>query len=112
MENQYSIRPQRRCLVYHVRVQDNAPAIWAEPTQHFIDANFNDFIYREQWPPHSPDINPCDYFVWVILKPSVCEELNNFAVNAKHYIHVLLYKRGKYGSRIYILRSCHAAVLK
>ncbi|PSN56214.1 hypothetical protein C0J52_01438, partial [Blattella germanica] len=23
------------------------------------------------WPPHSPDINPCDYFLWGFLKEQV-----------------------------------------
>ena len=51
--------------------QDNAPAHRAGPTQQFIAANFTDFISPAQWPAHSPDLNPCDYFLWGYLKERV-----------------------------------------
>ena len=27
-----------------------------------------------QWPPHSPDLTPCDFFFWGYLKAKVCEQ--------------------------------------
>jgi hypothetical protein len=26
------------------------------------------FAYGQNWPPNSPDLNPCDYFLWGLLK--------------------------------------------
>ena len=26
------------------------------------------------WPPHSPDLTPCDFFLWGYLKPNVYEQ--------------------------------------
>jgi hypothetical protein len=25
----------------------------------------------DQWPPHSPDLNPCDFYLWGMLKDKV-----------------------------------------
>ena len=33
------------------------------------------FINKQQWPPRSPDFNPCDYFLWGYLKSKVYKPL-------------------------------------
>ena len=30
---------------------------------------------KQQWPPRSPDLNPCDYFLWCYLKSKVYKSL-------------------------------------
>ena len=30
---------------------------------------------KKQWPPRSPDLNPCDYFLWGYLKSKVYKPL-------------------------------------
>lgn len=44
--------------------QDGAPAHTARVTQDWLEANCNDFIAKDEWPPNSPDLNPLDYHVW------------------------------------------------
>jgi hypothetical protein len=33
------------------------------------------FIAKNEWSPRSPDLNPCDYFVWVYLNQRVYNPL-------------------------------------
>ena len=33
------------------------------------------FIDKKKWPPRSPDLNPCDFYLWGILKARVYSPL-------------------------------------
>jgi hypothetical protein len=52
--------------------QDGAPAHTAKVTQEWLKSKFGaKFIDKQMWPPRSPDLNPCDYFLWGYLKSKV-----------------------------------------
>ena len=42
--------------------QDGAPAHTAKPTQEWINNNVPSFLNQDEWPPSSPDLNPCDFY--------------------------------------------------
>ena len=44
--------------------QDGATCHTARPTIDLIKKHCTDLTYPNQWPPNSPDLNPCDYFLW------------------------------------------------
>jgi hypothetical protein len=57
---------------------------------HVISNQFPDHFTRGQnWPPYSPDLNPCDYFLWGFLeeklflkKPQTIMELRALIIQA------------------------------
>jgi len=52
--------------------QDGAPAHTAIIGQEWLSSKFGTkFIDKNKWPPRSPDLNPCDYFLWGYLKERV-----------------------------------------
>jgi hypothetical protein len=52
--------------------QDGAPAHAATVVQNWLKSKFDDrFIEKSQWPPRSPDLNVCDFFLWGYLKARV-----------------------------------------
>jgi hypothetical protein len=58
--------------------QDGAPAHVANETKAFLVSTFHgrvisrDFIH--EWPPRSPDLTPCDYYLWGVVKELVYKE--------------------------------------
>jgi inhibitor of nuclear factor kappa-B kinase subunit alpha len=47
--------------------------VWlVAPCETFCRENFHDFVPKEEWPAASPDINPCDFFLWGWLEQLVC----------------------------------------
>jgi hypothetical protein len=39
---------------------------------HVVSNRFSDhFACGQNWPPNSPDLNPCDYFLWGFLKEKI-----------------------------------------
>lgn len=52
--------------------QDGAPSHTARTVQEFCKDNFHDFLAKEEWPAASPDLNPCDFFLWGWLEQVVC----------------------------------------
>jgi transposase len=52
--------------------QDGAPAHTARATQGWCNEMFFDFVKKDEWPPSSPDLNPCDYAIWSILESRAC----------------------------------------
>ena len=57
--------------------QDGPPAHTAKSTLQWLSSNVPAFLGREEWPPSSPDLNPCDYYLWGRLEAIV----NNRAYN-------------------------------
>ena len=56
--------------------QDGAPSHTANMVQNWLKGKFLDkFIDTNKWPPRSPDLNPCDYFLWGYLKARVYHPL-------------------------------------
>ena len=56
--------------------QDGAPPHTANEVQKWLKSKFHQkLIDKDQWPPRSPDINPCDFFLWVYLKSRVYSPL-------------------------------------
>ncbi len=50
--------------------QNGAPAHTSQLVQSFLTSELGEkgFWKKEQWPPSSPDLNPCDYFLWGIVE--------------------------------------------
>lgn len=56
-------------------LQDGAPAHFRREVREFLDIRYpNRWIGRNgpvAWPPRSPDLNPCDFFLWGYMKSLV-----------------------------------------
>ena len=56
--------------------QDGARPHTATTVQTWLTEKFgNKFIDKNSWPPRSPDLNPCDFFLWGYLKSVVYNPL-------------------------------------
>ena len=51
--------------------QDGASSHTSKKCQDFCQANFHDFLNKTEWPAASPDLNPCDFFLWGYLEQKV-----------------------------------------
>jgi hypothetical protein len=60
--------------------QDGAPPHWHRDVRHFLNQSIPqrwiDHIENEDltllfWPPRSPDLTPCDFFLWRFVKEAV-----------------------------------------
>ena len=51
------------------------------------------FIDKKRWPPRSPDLNPCDFYLWGYLKSRVYNPLLNtldeLKINIEREIKIL-----------------------
>lgn len=59
-------RRNRRYLTF---MQDGAPPHIYSPVRSFLSVTFGNTkiisrMFPQQWPPRSPDLNPCDYWFW------------------------------------------------
>jgi hypothetical protein len=60
---------------YHFQ-QDGARPHTAAAVQTWLTTKFGrKFITKDKWPPRSPDLNPCDFFLWGHLKARVYNPL-------------------------------------
>ena len=58
--------------------QDGASPHRGNKVQKYLKGKFGDkFIDKNSWPPRSPDLNPCDFFLWGYLKSRVYNPLPN-----------------------------------
>ena len=49
--------------------QDGATPHTANTVQTWLTTKFNEkFVNKKTWPPRSPDLNPCDFYLWGYLK--------------------------------------------
>ena len=56
--------------------QDGATPHTANSVQNWLSSKFGDkFVDKKKWPPRSPDLNPCDFFLWGYLKSRVYNPL-------------------------------------
>ena len=56
--------------------QDGAAAHTSNIVQAWGTSKFGrKFLNKQMWPPRSPDLNPCDYFLWGYLKSVVYNPL-------------------------------------
>lgn len=44
--------------------QDGAKPHTAKISQNYCRNNLHLFITKDLWPPNSPDLNPCDFYLW------------------------------------------------
>lgn len=54
--------------------QDGAPAHYGQVVRNYLDDTFSQWISRRgtiEWPPRSPDLTPCDFSLWGIIKDRV-----------------------------------------
>ena len=51
--------------------QDSEPSHSSKLTQAWCKSNLPGFISSEEWPPFSPDLNPCDFWLWGELQRRV-----------------------------------------
>ena len=57
-------------------IQDGAPPHKDQSVQNWFKSKFEDrFVDKKLWPPYSPDLNPCDYFLWGYVKSHVYHPL-------------------------------------
>ncbi|GBL81419.1 hypothetical protein AVEN_143703-1 [Araneus ventricosus] len=87
---------QRGCVDSSIFMQDGAPRHNATPVKHLLNLHFgNDRIisrhFPTAWPPRSPDLNPCDFWLWSYLKDVMygrqIENLAEFKNRIKQHIH-------------------------
>lgn len=82
-------------------MQDGAPPHWAREVRSWLDMKFPErWIGRGgpvDWPPRSPDLTPCDFFLWGVLKekvyamePKTIEDLKKAITTALHALTVEL----------------------
>jgi hypothetical protein len=56
--------------------QDGATPHTADATQTWLKSKFSKkFVDKKMWPPRSPDLNPCDFYLWGHLKSVVYNPL-------------------------------------
>ena len=56
--------------------QDSATPHTANTVQTWLTTKFREkFVNKKIWPPRSPDLNPCDYYLWGHLKQTVYKPL-------------------------------------
>ena len=56
--------------------QDGAPPHQAKAVHEWLTSKFSTkFIDKFRWPPRSPDLNPCDFYLWGNLKANVSNPL-------------------------------------
>jgi hypothetical protein len=56
--------------------QDGASSHTAKKVQNYLRSKFGDkFMDKNRWPPRSPDLNPCDFYLWGYLKARVYNPL-------------------------------------
>jgi hypothetical protein len=57
--------------------QDGASPHTSKKAQNYLRSKFGEkFIDKKKWPPRSPDLNPCDYFLWGYLKSRIYNPLS------------------------------------
>ena len=67
--------------------QDGATPHTADIVQSWLSEKFGKkFLDKKKWPPRSPDLNPCDFYLWGYLKSVVYNPLPKTLVDLKQNI--------------------------
>ncbi|KMQ82897.1 transposable element tc3 transposase [Lasius niger] len=89
---------QRQCVDRTIFMQDGAPPHIATSVKQLLRAQFGvDRIisrhFPTTWPPRSPDLNPCDFWLWGYLKSVVyngrIQNLADLKASITHHIHCI-----------------------
>ena len=62
--------------------QDGAPAHTARKTVAFLEESAVPFIWPNEWPPNSPDLNPLDYCIWSLITAGTAGKARPSSVEA------------------------------
>ena len=66
------LRRRRLNMIFQL---DGAPAHWRLRVRNFLNTNFPECCIDRDgptpWPPRSPDLTPCDFFLWGFIKTRV-----------------------------------------
>jgi transposase len=62
---------------FFILQQDSAGAHRARDTVKLLKRETASFISSEMWPPNSPDLNPVDYRIWVVMQQRVYQKKRN-----------------------------------
>ncbi|QQP53659.1 Transposable element tcb2 transposase [Caligus rogercresseyi] len=63
--------------------QDSAPAHKAKTVQNYLEANTAHFWPPTFWPANSPDLNPCDFYLWGRVEGIACNTYHKSTVSLK-----------------------------
>ncbi|QQP55661.1 Uncharacterized protein FKW44_000075 [Caligus rogercresseyi] len=63
--------------------QDSAPAHKAKTVQNYLEANTTHFWPPTFWPANSPDLNPCDFYLWGRVEGIACNTYHKSTVSFK-----------------------------
>jgi len=77
---QLQANPNFRTMIWQ---QDGAPPRYGQVVRDFLDDTFTQWIGRREtidWPPRSPDLTPCDFSLWGIIKDRVYAQ-NPYDIN-------------------------------
>ena len=69
-----------------VLVQDSAPAHIAQQVQDLLRRKIPKFVPKEKWPPSSPDLNPCDYWLWSVMEERANDHPHDSVASLKRVI--------------------------
>ena len=76
--------------------QDGATCHTANKVQEWLKSKFGSkFIDKKSWPPRSPDLNTCDFYLWGYLKARVYNPLPNNLEELKQILGQRLKKSEK-----------------
>ncbi|GBN15679.1 hypothetical protein AVEN_170955-1 [Araneus ventricosus] len=79
-------------------MQDGAPPHIANPVKRLLSMHFGNYRiisrhFPTNWPPRSPDLNPCDFWLWGYLKHVVfsdrIEILVELKARSEQHIHII-----------------------
>ena len=73
-----------------VSQQDSAAAHKAKMTQDRLRRHVPAFISTEDWPSGSPDLNPLDYKLWVVLEDKACRKRHNNLDSLKRSLVIIV----------------------
>ena len=79
----------KRGLIFH---QDSAPSHKAKSTLQWLDEHGIAYIKPSEWTPASPDLSPCDFFLWGYLKSQLSKRTPKTVAGLKRAIAAELRK--------------------
>jgi hypothetical protein len=87
-------------------VQDNSPVHTARANLQWCATFLPNFIEPNEWPPYSPDLNPCDFFLWGTLEAIV----NNGPLHSMDELKTKLSHAWENLPQEAVARACRATI--